>query len=69
MNNAAYLRAMFSIFSNEELKSMKIHSIDAQFRSPCFEGDELLWRRTRTPTGLHVCAKSGDQTVFLASIE
>ena len=69
MNNAAYLRAMFSTFSNEELKSMKIRSINAAFRSPCFEGDELLWQRTKTPVGLYVCAKSKNQTVFLASIE
>lgn len=69
MNNAAYLRAMFSTFSNEELKSMKICSVDTMFCSPCFEGDELIWQRTKTPVGFHICAKSGDQVVFLASIE
>ena len=69
MNNAAYLRTMFGTFSNEELKTMKIRSVDAIFRSPCLEGDELLWQRKQTPAGLRICAKAGHQTVFLSSIK
>ena len=69
MNNAAYLRAMFGAFSNAELNAMKIRSVDALFRSPCFEGDTLAWQRAEAPDSLHIRAACGEKTVFLASLE
>ncbi len=69
MNNTAYLNAMIGSFSVQELKAMPIRSIDAVFRAPCFEGDELIWRRVHTARGLDLCAKCRDKTVFLAAIE
>jgi hypothetical protein len=69
MNNAAYLRAMFGTFSCAELSAMDIRAADALFRAPCFEGDELLWQRAETPSGLRVRARRGEQTVFLAALE
>ncbi len=69
MNNAAYLNAMMGTFSGQELSAKPIRSIDALFRAPCFEGDKLIWRRTETINGMNLCAKSGDKTVFLATIE
>ena len=69
MNNAAYLRAMFGAFSTAELNDMKIRSIDALFRSPCFEGDMLVWQRLEVPGGLHLRAACGEKTVFLAALE
>nr|MCR5089814.1 hypothetical protein [Oscillospiraceae bacterium] len=68
MNNAAYLSAMMSTFSGVELSDMSIRSIDALFRAPCFEGDELSWRRVQGTNRLDISAKCGDKTVFLASI-
>ena len=68
MNNAAYLKAMFGTFSNAELKSLEICTVDAMFRSPCFEGDELVWQRTEVPEGLHIRAQCKEKTVFLASL-
>lgn len=69
MNNAAYLRAMFGTFSTAELKAMTIRSVDALFRSPCFEGDALVWQRVEVPGGLHIRASCGEKTVFLAALE
>ena len=69
MNNAAYLRAMFGTFSCAETAAMQLRTVDALFRSPCYEGDELLWQREETPSGLRVRAQCREKTVFLASLE
>ena len=69
MNNAAYLKALFGTFSCKELSEKKIRSVDALFRAPCFEGDELLWQRAETADGLQIRAQCKDKTVFLAAIE
>ena len=69
MNNAAYLRAMFGAFSTSELNAMKIRSVDALFRSSCFDGDTLFWQRLEVPGGLHLRAACGEKTVFLAALE
>lgn len=44
MNNAAYIRAIFSAFSCDELKNANIHEIDVSFRSQCYERDQLSIR-------------------------
>ena len=69
MNNAAYLKALFGTFTCKELAEKSILSVDALFRAPCFEGDELLWQRAETPEGLQIRAACKDRTVFLAAIE
>ena len=69
MNNAAYLKALFGTFSCKELAEKPIRSVDALFRAPCFEGDELLWQRAETPEGLQIRAACKGRTVFLAAIE
>ena len=69
MNNAAYLKALFGTFSCQELAETNIRSVDALFRAPCFEGDELLWQRAETPEGFQIRAACKDKTVFLAAIE
>ncbi len=68
MNNAAYLTALMGTFSCHELAAMNIRSIDALFRSPCYEGDELIWQRTRTEEGFVVKASNEEKTAFLSSI-
>jgi len=44
MNNAAYVRAIFSAFSCDELKNADIHEIDISFRTQCYERDKLSIR-------------------------
>ena len=41
MNNAAYVRAIFSLFSSKELKAMRVKEMEIIYRTPCFEGDTL----------------------------
>ena len=74
MNNAAYLHLLFSTFSNEELRAMRIRKIDAIFRAPCFEGELLRLEKRGTDDGLELRLSKADaqkpagQTVFLAKI-
>ena len=44
MNNAAYVRAIFSAFSCDELKQNNIKEIDVSFRTQCYENDDLSIR-------------------------
>ncbi len=41
MNNVAYIKALFSMFSCKELEEMNITDIDIAFRLQCYEGDTL----------------------------
>lgn len=41
MNNAKYIHAIFGLFSCSELEDMKITDVEINFRTPCFENDEL----------------------------
>ena len=69
MNNVAYIRALFGLFSRKEIEDMAIHEFECQFRVSCFEGDKLLWYKKQTEEGLEICAKLKDNTViFLAKI-
>lgn len=55
MNNAAYPRVIFSMFSCQQLEDMHIHDAEIAFRSPCFEGEELtLYQRPLEDGGVDV---------------
>lgn len=54
MNNAAYVRALFSLFSTKELESMKIKGFEIAYRIPCFEGEMLRVVTKETQAGLLV---------------
>jgi len=41
MNNAAYMRAIFGVFSCEELDKLNIKEAEILFKAPCFEGESL----------------------------
>ena len=43
MNNVAYLRNMFGLFSSKELKEMNITEVEVYFKKSCFEGDKLTF--------------------------
>ena len=45
MNNAAYLRALAGTFSTEQWQGMNIRELEIAFRSPCYEGDMLVWQK------------------------
>lgn len=61
MNNVAYIRALFSMFSCKELEEMNITDIDIAFRLQCYEGDTLTIckRNTKSATEFGFINKDG----------
>lgn len=57
MNNVAYLRTVFGAISNDTLRDRQITELDALFKAPCFEGEELK-----------VIAQEGDGYVDVAVV-
>ena len=41
MNNAAYVRALFSLFSCKELEKSSVREIDITYKNQSFEGEPL----------------------------
>ncbi len=64
MNNVAYIRAMFGLFSRAELDKMNPRELEVQYKVSCYEGDRLLWYRRDTAEGTDLCARLEDQTVI-----
>ena len=69
MNNVAYVRTLASSFSNDEWHSLAAKKVEVQFRSPCYEGEQLCLQRKTTPEGLDVRISRKGDTVLLARIE
>ena len=46
MNNAAYVRAIFSLFPSKALRALRVREMEIIYRTPCFEGT-LLTLKTR----------------------
>ena len=68
MNNVAYIRALFGLFSRKELEEMAPSEIELQYKVSCYEGDRLLWYRQKTDDALEICAKLNGTAVFFARI-
>ena len=45
MNNAAYLRALASLFSCEAWQGMNLREAEIAYRAACYEGDTLCWQK------------------------
>lgn len=69
MNNSAYVRAVMGSLSNEEIKGLRIKEIDAVFRAPCFEGENLSIQKKKTEEGTDVRVSRDGQTVLLMRIQ
>lgn len=54
MNNAAYIRALIGAFSTAELDSMNISELEICYRTPCYEGEELIFKRRKTESGYEI---------------
>ena len=52
MNNAAYIRALASVFTSEQWKKMNISDIEITYKNQCYEGDRLSLRRIDDSDGL-----------------
>ncbi len=69
MNNVAYVRALFGLFTRTELEKMEPKDIEFQYKVSCYEGDRLLWYRNDTEEGLELCAKLENGTeIFFARL-
>ena len=42
MNNAFYIRALFSLFSTKELNESEVTEIDIAYKAQSFEGETLI---------------------------
>lgn len=51
MNNAAYIRALASVFSSEQWNKMDISDIEITYKNQCYEGDVLELRKLETAEG------------------
>ena len=71
MNNAAYVRALFGTFTNEELKAMKVKDCEVCFRHPCFEGDTLTFYRRNCDDGSMevIAVKDNGETIILVKLK
>ena len=69
MNNAAYLRALAGLFSDRDWQSMNIRELEIAFRSPCYEGNTLIWQKRENGNELSLRAALPDgKTIVLARI-
>ncbi len=69
MNNVAYIRTLFGLFTRQEIEELDIHELEYQYKTSCYESDTLYWYKERTANGLEICAKLDDGTViFLAKL-
>lgn len=62
MNNVAYIRAVMSAFTCEELDDMNISEIEIAYRAQCFEGEELTICKRPCDEGLDIGVLKSDGT-------
>ena len=48
MNNIAYIRALFGVFSCAEIEALNIKEIDISYRLQCYEGEILTIKQRKT---------------------
>ena len=51
MNNAAYIRALFSLFSTKELNDSNVKEIDITYKNQSYEGESLTIKVRKTDDG------------------
>ncbi|MBR3305607.1 MAG: hypothetical protein IKI74_07265 [Christensenellaceae bacterium] len=70
MNNAAYIKALFSCLSSSERSSINVRSMEAVFRAQTFENEQLSVRMRDDPDGKDVTfVKEDGRTCFIARID
>ena len=68
MNNAAYVHTLIGSFSSEDIQAMDPHTIDVQFRRPCFEDELLSLQSLPADIGRDIRISRSGETVLLARI-
>ncbi len=67
MNNAAYIRALFSAFTSKELEGMRIREMEAAFRAQTYEGETLSIRARDIEGGMEAVLVKDDGKAALAA--
>ena len=68
MNNVAYVRAFESLFTTKEWNELDPASFEVQFKSSCYEGEILEFRKKEADGLIYVKASVGDRTAILMAI-
>lgn len=69
MNNAAYVRALASLFSCEAWQGMNVRELEIAYRAACYEGDTLCWQSRADGDALALRAALPDgKTIALARL-
>ena len=51
MNNVAYLRSLAGTYSREAWQALGLRELEIAYRTPCREGDTLIWQRQTQEDG------------------
>ena len=62
MNNVAYIRAVMSAFTCEQIDGMNITEIEIAYRAQCFEGEELTICKRQSEDGMDIGVIKADGT-------
>ena len=66
MNNVAYVRAFFSLFSTEELDAMDIRDMEVQYKGQCYEGEILEFsKKTENGADIYRAGAGGRLALFI----
>lgn len=68
MNNVAYVRAFESLFTTREWNALDPISVEVQFKSSCYEGEILEFRKKEADGVIYVKGSVGDRTAVLMAI-
>lgn len=60
MNNVAYVRAMLDSFTAEQMRRLRVKSMEIRYHEPCREGDVFAVCRKETETGYVFAIKKPD---------
>lgn len=70
MNNAAYVRALFSIFTTGELDKMNISDCEICYKNSCYEGDVLTFYKKDNEGCIDIVALNREgKTAILARLK
>ena len=65
MNNAAYVRMIFSLYSTKELKKMDLSEMEMLYLSSCYEGETLsIYALKKEKETLYFVKKENGKTAF-----
>lgn len=58
MNNVAYIRALESLYTCKEWAALDPYEIEISYAAPCYEGDELLFKKREITGGFEIATQS-----------